>query len=114
MIVRIRIYQQFYIMLWSHVSGPLSFGGDIMPRKHQYAKPAPLELPSAKTALENSIAIITKDDISYVLDSVHGSRNGHLVYRATFLALCKHFPGHQVPSLTMSPSALCAKSSTIL
>ena len=46
MIVRIRIYLQSYIMLWRHVSGPLSVGGDFMSRMHQYAKPAPLSLPA--------------------------------------------------------------------
>jgi len=97
MIVRIRIYLQSYIMLWQHVSGPLSVGGDFMSRMHQYAKPAPLPLPAADSAPENSFAIIVKDDISSALDSVHGSRNGHLGYRATYLALCKQFPGHQVP-----------------
>ena len=78
MIVRIRIYLQSYIMLWRHVSGPLSVGGDFMLRMHQYAKSAPLSLPSANTAPENSIAILAKDEISSALDSVHGSRNGHL------------------------------------
>ena len=91
MIVRIRIYLQSYITLWRHVSGPLSVGGDFMSRMHQYAKPAPLLLPAADSAF------LAKDDISSALDSVHGSRNGHLGYRATYLALCKQFPGHQVP-----------------
>jgi hypothetical protein len=85
MIVRIRIYLQSYIMLWRHVSGPLSVGGDFMSRMHQYAKPAPLSLHATDSAPENSIAIIAKDDISSALESVHGSRNGHLGYRATYL-----------------------------
>jgi len=68
-----------------------------MIRMHQYAKPAQLELPSAESAPENSIAIIATDDISSALDSVHGSRNSQLGYRATYLALCKQFPGHQIP-----------------
>ena len=96
MIVRIRIYLQSYIMLWRHVSGPLSVGGDFMSRMHQYAQPTPLVLP-IESAPEASIAIIAKDDITSALDSVHGNRNGHLGYRATYLALCKQFPGHQVP-----------------
>jgi len=68
-----------------------------MIRMHQYAKPAQLELPSAESAPEISIAIIATDDISSALDSIHGSRNSQLGYRATYLALCKQFPGHQIP-----------------
>ena len=96
MIVRIRIYLQSYIMLWRHVSGPLSVGGNFMSRMHQYSKPASPELP-IESASESSIAIIATDEITSALDSVHGNRNGHLGYRATYLALCKQFPGHQVP-----------------
>ena len=107
MSVRIRIYLQSYIMLWRHVSGPLSVGGDFMSRMHQYAKPAPLLLPAADPAPENSIAFLAKDDISSAPDSVHGSRNGHLGYRATCLALCKQFPGHQV--LNVLSLTMCAK-----
>ena len=114
MIVRIRIYLQSYIMLWRHVSGPLSVGGDFMSRMHQYAKPAPLSLPAADSAPENSIALLAKDDISSALDSVHGSRNGHLGYRATYLANSSLATRSlNVLSLTMSLSALCAKRSAI-
>ena len=94
MIVRIRIYLQSYIMLWRHVSGPLSVGGDFMSRMHQYAQASSPVLP-IEPAPEASIAIIAKDDITSALDSVHGNRNGHLGYRATYLALCKQFPGYQ-------------------
>ena len=94
MIVRIRIYVESYIMLWRHVSGPLSVGGDFMSRMHQYAKPAPLSLPAADSAPENSMALIAKDNISSALD-------GHQIPQRVFL------------SLTMSPSVLCAKRSAI-
>ena len=67
-----------------------------MSRMHQYSKSASPELP-IESAPESSIAIIAKDDVTSALDSVHGNRNGHLGYRATYLALCKQFPGHQVP-----------------
>ena len=83
-------------MLWRHVSGPLSVRGDFMSRMHQYSKSASPELP-IESAPESSIVIIAKDDVTSALDSVHGNRNGHLGYRATYLALCKQFPGHQVP-----------------
>jgi len=115
MIACILIYLQSYIMLWRHVFGPLSVGGDFMPRMHQYAKSAPLPLPSADTAPENSIAILAKDDISSALDSIHGNRNGHLGYRATYLALCKQFPGHQVPqSLVADYVAECPVCTSIV
>jgi hypothetical protein len=94
MIARLRTYLQSYIMLWRHVSGPLSIGGDFMSRMHQYAKPAPLELTDSAPAPESSIAVIARDEITSALKSVHGSRNGHLGYRATYLAPCKQFPGH--------------------
>ena len=82
-IVHIRIYLPSYIMLWRHVSGPLSVGGNFMSRMHQYAKPATLENTPKKSATESSIAIIAKDDFTSAFDSIHGSRNGHLGYRAT-------------------------------
>lgn len=90
MIVSIRIHLQSYTMLWRHVSGPLSVGGDFMSRMHQ---------------TENSITIIAKDDISSALDSVHGSCTvtSAIVPSPRLSAICKQFPGHQVSCVPKDP-----------
>jgi len=53
--------------------------------------------PAPSTSESSTICIISEDYIDEALATVHGSRSGHLGYRATYLALCKQYPGHQVP-----------------
>jgi hypothetical protein len=95
-VVRWRVYMQSFNFMIRHISGTQNVVADWLSRMYSLADDD-FDVVLATQQQAELLGVPDVQSPEYYLEQVHGGRNLHRGIRATWLALNKYFPGHNIP-----------------